>query len=856
MDYNNVNKEIYECQNKLEEIIQYYFQNPNNSSIKMQAKPFVAKDKNWICGYMKVIETLLLTKSCDYIPIDYWRNCLGQLFISEDYKLLQKLYDHFIRLFTLSDKNIKIKSYLKMCFNTNIDFNIYDYINEYELECQKKNASKKNYKYRCNDKEIKIKKNDQEILRTYFHDFIGRMNYNDIFEMIGTLFYNYIEKFSSSSDIIANLPAEYIIVNSGLLELFNGSLENNNLEIIKKQLELFKLLLNAKTCEIYKSLDIDSEHWIIKLIQNSLHGEYTINEIISIIQVFKLMRYTGKNEEMPDVVLFVNFYINEKSIRKKMLKSLNFTKHEFFENLIKMIFLHNYDVNIKHDFYHQTIMNLNCDKTKLELLNAIEMVCSNNLKTIKSYQKSITEDIKFLFELIIFRIKDSEHLLNILKSKYFIFDCLNTEITEIFITNTKKKEYFEHLEKYFITIILQIILNSKHPCHFLINIEISIINQIFNLTETNYGEYFNVFYNRKCQYKKFCKIPQFIYTWTPSMKVNAIKPFIIDINNIFECSFNQMNEERLKEGKFDYHLYNLKFIKNGQYYGSKDTKYWLTVLSEEFKKEELGMLYCENSFFNLYKPKYFEELTQNQKMQNQFRFLGNILGYAIRTGNIINLKFTQPFYKLLLSKKSLNEIRLNISDITKSQMKGLKAPSYLHAIKKKFTQEKNSWKDYTPDNQTYHRLYDEEKKKVTLYESDIHVASIIKKGMVEMIDENILAMLDDTLLAKLLTGDDYISIVDWKLNTVYNGDIKNEKSLLSFWNYIDNLNEKELRNILFITTGLKRLQIGGFSQLIPKFNISINRGKGCELTTDIVTNTLHIPEHYTMSEFENSFKNL
>ena len=71
---------------------------------------------------------------------------------------------------------------------------------------------------------------------------------------------------------------------------------------------------------------------------------------------------------------------------------------------------------------------------------------------------------------------------------------------------------------------------------------------------------------------------------------------------------------------------------------------------------------------------------------------------------------------------------------------------------------------------------------------------------------------------------DAFDVKDMRMNINYNGwNFNNEndkKCLEDFFNILDEFSQKEKEKFLFFCTSLKRLPIGGFGKLRPKFTVA------------------------------------
>ena len=120
-------------------------------------------------------------------------------------------------------------------------------------------------------------------------------------------------------------------------------------------------------------------------------------------------------------------------------------------------------------------------------------------------------------------------------------------------------------------------------------------------------------------------------------------------------------------------------------------------------------------------------------------------------------------------------------------------------------------------------------KKVTDYYLTFQFKEAVqnfRNGMSKVINMDILRLYTGEELRQIIYGfdKDVFTVGDMQLNTRFEGfnmnDPKEAKCISEFLQILDEFTKKEKEKFLFFCTSLKRLPIGGFAKLRPKFTVS------------------------------------
>ena len=138
----------------------------------------------------------------------------------------------------------------------------------------------------------------------------------------------------------------------------------------------------------------------------------------------------------------------------------------------------------------------------------------------------------------------------------------------------------------------------------------------------------------------------------------------------------------------------------------------------------------------------------------------------------------------------------------------------------------------------------------------------LKKGFTNLLSINYIKIFTIEELSFVLSGQSTINLSDWKINTVYKGNLKEKSKLVQFfWEVLSELNNEQLLLFYKFCTGSTRVPIDGFSSLsgprnkIMKFTIeSINNNKSMNklITAQTCFNSIILPDYKSKEEIKKS----
>ena len=194
---------------------------------------------------------------------------------------------------------------------------------------------------------------------------------------------------------------------------------------------------------------------------------------------------------------------------------------------------------------------------------------------------------------------------------------------------------------------------------------------------------------------------------------------------------------------------------------------------------------------------------------NMFRFLGALMGIAVRSGSPINLNLAPPVWKQLVG---LPLTLADLSEIDSDYVQGLlfirDNPETFSGIE--FTAPSatgyevrlhHSWTHVTPENsEEYVRL----SMHLRLHEYDAQIQAM-REGMAKVIPVPLLSLFTGPELETMVCGSTEISIQLLKSVTTYKGIDATASLVRWFWEVMENFNQSERSLFLRFVWGRTRL---------------------------------------------------
>ncbi|ESO94312.1 hypothetical protein LOTGIDRAFT_215855 [Lottia gigantea] len=127
------------------------------------------------------------------------------------------------------------------------------------------------------------------------------------------------------------------------------------------------------------------------------------------------------------------------------------------------------------------------------------------------------------------------------------------------------------------------------------------------------------------------------------------------------------------------------------------------------------------------------------------------------------------------------------------------------------------------------------------------------KGLNELIPDNLLSIFDENELELLMCGTDNYSIADFKIHHTVSGTSPQFSKMLDwFWTIVAGFTDEQMARLLQFITGCSQLPVGGFSELLPKIQLSSTPMFNVLPTAHTCFNQLCIPFYDSIDQFHHS----
>ena len=282
---------------------------------------------------------------------------------------------------------------------------------------------------------------------------------------------------------------------------------------------------------------------------------------------------------------------------------------------------------------------------------------------------------------------------------------------------------------------------------------------------------------------------------------------------------------------------------------------WITILFKKLQSPEEELFEMTDTSEITYK--LHRNIKDNNENIRKLNFIGKIMGKALMEGLAFNACFNIIIFKIILDEEiTLNDM-VNIDTVYyKSLQKILSMKndelSYFNFVSTSFNGEDvplviNGENLMINENNVDYFI----KQKIKFYvDKDKLLINEIKKGLFSVIPDHLIKIFTAEELSLVFNGISFIDVVDWKTYTEYNGYDKNDKIINDFWDFVNELNQEQLKRLLQFCTGSQGIPIGGFKSLISNrdnsslFNITkvtYEHGKENFIKAHTCFNRLDIP---------------
>ncbi|KAF7683638.1 E3 ubiquitin-protein ligase ptr1 [Astathelohania contejeani] len=620
--------------------------------------------------------------------------------------------------------------------------------------------------------------------------------------------------------------------------------------------------------KILKKLNIDS------LIYKLMCYEGINKEFIRVlISIYKNVYGSNKGCDVWELMYILNVFYNDISSRKILLNLFNleneisFVKF-FIDKIDSNEMLCNYDFSSMNFFI--TIFNFNVSEIDDLILCIYNSIISKSFKMMKNYMNCYKTNPKCEQDNYVLALKVLLEFLNINKENqnielssevlnnryYFTSEGIFLNNSDVYISLSSKLNV-ENI-KYTNLITAYINITMKHILK-----DLGFGVDLFKICMKSDDAYFiSFFYSVLFMLNYNCKSKSYLIE-VPLNAIHKFKEFIVDNkiiiqkDNIFLKNANDYINKTLE--CFDdiaslqhyYHIKNIssdkiyiqlfknddfveitmnKFFKemksNGNkfprkrlsiiIYGIDSDHYaeiiWLgKLLDEIFSTKRLLFINCNDNFKNVYAPFLHDSISI--EIKDQYKFVGHLIGYVLRTGNLFFNFFPNFLYnKLIYHDYGTDELEAEINwvhDLVMNlpesldndyECRTIPCVNSNDQINRKYDKIELLFENY--EYQIYNKqiLLKEIKRKL-----DFQI-NYIRLGILQMVDHYAFRTIKSgNELMKLISCDTYeITVEQWKRFTrIVPVRFENKSIIKAFWKYISKLNQENRQKLLQKWSGLR-----------------------------------------------------
>ena len=360
-------------------------------------------------------------------------------------------------------------------------------------------------------------------------------------------------------------------------------------------------------------------------------------------------------------------------------------------------------------------------------------------------------------------------------------------------------------------------------------------------------------------------------------------PLVISRKNILEETFNQFLTNQ------DLNLYRkiqIHFVDEMAYDDGGVEREWYSALFKEIFSEK-------NNYFREIKEKsdgkgtyFISNVIEDKNEKNRelyFSFFGKLFAKAILDKILIPYELNPIILKYLLfsnyNHNNIEDVEEELNIYNLNDVKNLDYEIYNSLQKLLITDLDNNndiffvWNvnktqieliddgENTLVNNKNKNLFINKIVELVCYESIKTELNSFKNGFISIIPLNFIKIFTIEEFNFILSGQTEINLKDWKLNTIYKGDITEKNEVIQmFWEVLQELNNEQLLLFFKFCTGSTRVPVDGFSALpgpknkIIKFSIELKSDKGEKkkyyklITAQTCFNNIILPEYKTKEE--------
>lgn len=288
------------------------------------------------------------------------------------------------------------------------------------------------------------------------------------------------------------------------------------------------------------------------------------------------------------------------------------------------------------------------------------------------------------------------------------------------------------------------------------------------------------------------------------------------------------------------------------------TREWYQVLSRQMFNPDYALYLPVASDKTTFRPNRTSGI--NPEHLSFFKFIGMIIGKAIRDQCYLDCHFSREVYKNILGRPvSLKDMESLDLDYYKSLVWILEN-DITDIIEETFSVEADDYGEHKIidliENGSEIAVTEENKqdyvKRIVQYKLQTSVTEQMEnflQGFYALIPIELISIFDEQELELLISGLPDIDVDDWKNNTTYVNYTANCKQISYFWRAVRSFDLEERAKLLQFVTGTSKVPLNGFKELsgvsgVCKFSIHRDYGHADRLpTSHTCFNQLNLPSY-------------
>ncbi|CAD5122031.1 DgyrCDS10484 [Dimorphilus gyrociliatus] len=272
-------------------------------------------------------------------------------------------------------------------------------------------------------------------------------------------------------------------------------------------------------------------------------------------------------------------------------------------------------------------------------------------------------------------------------------------------------------------------------------------------------------------------------------------------------------------------------------------------------------------YFNRLEPENTQTLIHptDQKPLSIYEFAGRLVGKSLYEASLgptytlyVPISFTRSFLAMILGLQvSVSHMEHDCPELYQTKIKYI-ANNYISDLDLTFSEEVNSTTYDLIANGRNKSVNESNKREyiklLTYFKLERFVKSQVEefiKGINYLVPDELLSMFDENELEILICGSSDYSVADLKENHTLNGSSAEFRQTVAwFWTILSAFTKSEMARLLQFTTGCSKLPSGGFSNLVPKFQICASNSFAVLPTAHTCFNQLCLPGYESLQQMK------